>query len=606
LKIDKKLKILLTFIVMVGIGISLNGFKLKEGEEGGFQRLQLTKSIREKSKGTDAAFDAAGNIMVVWAEDYGDNANKLYYKLYDRDNNKWTDAKMLPDQVGNNVYVRIAGGEEDEFFIVWSRGVEPSQKIYFSRYHKGVWSKPMLVSQAAKHNEFGHISYDKHGKRAAAVWANWPGGMNLETYLRIYQNGQWGSFVNISHSDKPTGHPAVTFDGKGNIYVAYMQMTSREPEEWQIAYNTNRSGRWLSTGIIITSTPGWKFHPSIAASNDGKHIMITWYDFRFKKYYYQHIDYSYSIPKWSKIEPIDGGHRVHALYYNSVCYVSDRFYFFYISADLNVYVKEFINNQWSTRTQLSESNDNIYSLGNGSDYFGGVVSWIDRSLDRGQIFVAWGTANGEPPEPPNIPPVAKFTYTPKKGLYPLKVNFDASSSYDEDGKIVEYKWNFEDGTFSKGVKVSHTYSKKGKYHIKLTVTDDDGDTGMAYGEVEVLGIYSPLNQRYQLIENRSLFVTEYLYKIEWDKNPKNSEIGAFITNYKIYRREKGLSSYKFLKIVPANNFKYYDRSLGTTKKNYEYYITAVDDKGRESDIAETNSLEITFTNTKINKHNRKK
>jgi len=56
------------------------------------------------------------------------------------------------------------------------------------------------------------------------------------------------------------------------------------------------------------------------------------------------------------------------------------------------------------------------------------------------------------------------------------VTFDASSSYDLDGTIVEYFWDFGDGSTATGVKVSTAYTESGAYTVTLTVTDDDGAT----------------------------------------------------------------------------------------------------------------------------------
>ena len=51
---------------------------------------------------------------------------------------------------------------------------------------------------------------------------------------------------------------------------------------------------------------------------------------------------------------------------------------------------------------------------------------------------------------------------------------DASASRDPDGKIVEYSWAFDDGTFANGVTVTYAFSKAGQHTVSLVVTDDDG------------------------------------------------------------------------------------------------------------------------------------
>ncbi len=53
--------------------------------------------------------------------------------------------------------------------------------------------------------------------------------------------------------------------------------------------------------------------------------------------------------------------------------------------------------------------------------------------------------------------------------------FDASPSYDEDGKITSYMWEI-DGETLEGNAVAHTFSQLGKHDVKLTITDDQGES----------------------------------------------------------------------------------------------------------------------------------
>jgi PKD repeat protein len=74
----------------------------------------------------------------------------------------------------------------------------------------------------------------------------------------------------------------------------------------------------------------------------------------------------------------------------------------------------------------------------------------------------------------NRPPVASFTENDTTVKTGEVIQFDASSSYDPDGTIVEYYWDFGDETNAIGVMPTHTYSEDGDYIVTLTVTDDDG------------------------------------------------------------------------------------------------------------------------------------
>jgi len=84
------------------------------------------------------------------------------------------------------------------------------------------------------------------------------------------------------------------------------------------------------------------------------------------------------------------------------------------------------------------------------------------------------------------PPVAIFTESAETVLTGETITFDASGSYDPDGTIVSYFWDFGDGTNSTGIVIGHSYADDGNYTVILTVTDDDGATDTATSTKTVL------------------------------------------------------------------------------------------------------------------------
>jgi PKD repeat protein len=78
----------------------------------------------------------------------------------------------------------------------------------------------------------------------------------------------------------------------------------------------------------------------------------------------------------------------------------------------------------------------------------------------------------------NQPPVAVVAETFVRGLVPLKVCFDASKSYDPEGKPLTYRWEFGDGRgTATTAKSCHEYVEAGLYAGTVTVTDDQGLKG---------------------------------------------------------------------------------------------------------------------------------
>jgi PKD repeat protein len=74
---------------------------------------------------------------------------------------------------------------------------------------------------------------------------------------------------------------------------------------------------------------------------------------------------------------------------------------------------------------------------------------------------------------------------PYDGIEGHSIVFDASDSYDLDGNIVSYLWDFGDGDTTSGISPAHSYTQEGTYSVTLTVTDDDGliDSGSTTAEI---------------------------------------------------------------------------------------------------------------------------
>jgi PKD repeat protein len=66
------------------------------------------------------------------------------------------------------------------------------------------------------------------------------------------------------------------------------------------------------------------------------------------------------------------------------------------------------------------------------------------------------------------------------------LTFTAENSYDVDGDIDSYLWEFGDGNKSNYLSPLHKYSDNGNYSVTLKIIDDDGDESFAAIHIEVL------------------------------------------------------------------------------------------------------------------------
>jgi PKD repeat protein len=95
---------------------------------------------------------------------------------------------------------------------------------------------------------------------------------------------------------------------------------------------------------------------------------------------------------------------------------------------------------------------------------------------------------------PNQAPVAVASATPPSGNTPLDVSFSSASSYDPDGTLASYAWDFGDGGTSTQANPTHTYTTYGSYQVVLTVTDNLGLSNSDSLAITANGVSLPTNQ----------------------------------------------------------------------------------------------------------------
>ena len=79
--------------------------------------------------------------------------------------------------------------------------------------------------------------------------------------------------------------------------------------------------------------------------------------------------------------------------------------------------------------------------------------------------------------PAPVPPTAN-SGGPYTGTVGTAISFDGTGSSDADGTIAAYAWNFGDGGTANGPTPTHSYAVDGNFTVTLTVTDNDGLTGV--------------------------------------------------------------------------------------------------------------------------------
>ncbi len=123
------------------------------------------------------------------------------------------------------------------------------------------------------------------------------------------------------------------------------------------------------------------------------------------------------------------------------------------------------------------------------------------------------------PENSNAAPVAEIFCDPAEVSTGQTVHVDGGGSYDDDGQIVSYLWDFGDGTLADGPAAEHIYYEAGEYTIKLTVTDDQEAVGSAQFLVKV----SALSARMRIFPRLLNLESQLRWMHAWVRLPEGCD-----------------------------------------------------------------------------------
>ncbi len=204
------------------------------------------------------------------------------------------------------------------------------------------------------------------------------------------------------------------------------------------------------------------------------------------------------------------------------------------------------------------SNNNLYDRGGLISSTATAPAGISGDLDP--------TANVSPTADPN---------GPYNGTVGIAVAFDGTGSSDPDGTVVQYDWDFGDGTLAPnaGSNPSHTYTTAGSYTVSLTVTDDGGLTNTANTTADIVdAAQDPIadpNGPYNGFEGLS---------VTFDGSASFDPDGGTITQYDWDFGDGNTGT----GVAPTHTY--------ATAGTYTVTLTVVDDEGAQSAPATTTAV----------------
>ncbi len=649
---DHKL-LIIVFLILISVFFS---FEIAEAAKN------ISSSPQWTSMAPRIAVDAKGNLHVVWLEIYSVDKGDVFYSRYDAFSQTWSSpynlsssgrvyceslyATAIAADALNRIYVvwvedneiklRIFDGSWGSIFTV-STGrndgdspriaVSPQGNIYivwwtldgliWSRARVGgIWESVRILNESGRRAKFPDIAVGNN--LVVACWVEKSGDLYQVTLSQRSWNlnSGWGSPIRVSPSSYSQQHAVIELDAQDRAHIIWTSVLS----ESGIRVVHYTSGTITGFGAPAKISSSQLLHyPSLAEI--GGHLYACWQVGAYGSG--QGIFYNiFQSGKWigEAFLPESSG----ATFADIAVSQDESDTYFVWDAGGDIYFSSLkagpITNQppvanFTYFPQKGEAPLTVHfdaSLSYDPD--GQIVRYDwdfgDGSFGTGKIIVHTYTREGSfqvrllvtddkgktgltikvvEVLKPNEPPVASFNFSPATGLYPLEVTFDGGSSYDPDGDIVRYEWDFGDGASGSGRVVRHTFSSWGNFVVRLTVYDDRNASATTTRTIEVLRLFQPLNIRWETHLDEGLFLTRYVTDVRWEPNPKNDEVVAKtsfpIVAYRIYRKKKDEDdrSYQRIAEVRGNTFFYRDSNVGGVNL-FIYTVTACDNAGHESPI----------------------
>jgi len=207
---------------------------------------------------------------------------------------------------------------------------------------------------------------------------------------------------------------------------------------------------------------------------------------------------------------------------------------------------------------------NTAEVGSGGDGFRVRVVVTDPAGETAEAI-------SEPFAIVNSSPVAAFRFSPLKPTLSDVVEFVDEST--DDGEIVAWCWEFGDGAESSEPNPKHQYNAKGKFTVKLTVTDDGGLASTCEKQIQVVNVAPEVT----ILKPEAGAVWTGTRAIEYEAVDVDEDTLSILLEYDYLGDEAG---WKLIADDEENTGKYlWDTSKLSKGGFYKVRVTAIDPDG---------------------------
>lgn len=406
-----------------------------------------------------AAVDGLGNALVIWT--VGDPYSVKAIRYVPGEG--WGETAAVSGTVGGGLRTAMDMDNAGNAMVAWTAYDGMTYSLYAALYSCDVgWAEPARIGpaedglypngldvSAARAGEYLVVWQQSDSDRIDSVWTK-----------RWTASGGWDESIKLSADNYASTYmwPSISANSEGKAVAVWTHGADSALVDVSVSRYVPDVG-WTSPEVIDNSDTLNAFFGRAEMDPLGN-IVATWkLDFG-QCWLWGSVYKAYSAPDVMISAPLDGTVTAEAT-------VTVRGYA-ETYADLTV-------NDMPVAIQLDGSFEARIALSPGDNLIVARAADDLGSFTETSIVVTFTGSS-------TTYPVAAMDITAMKNWKIWK--FDGRNSTD-DVKVVEFLWDFGDGTSSASQVTSHRYEKAGTYVVTLTVWDGDGNSGSASAEIIV-------------------------------------------------------------------------------------------------------------------------
>ena len=417
-----------------------------------------------------AGIDDEGRSTVAWIE-----GSSVLVARYVPENDAWDELTIISDSGSQPGGLQLSVCSNGGAAAVWSDRVGTSWDwgVYVSiRDQDSSWSDSTLLQQH-QHVSSINIAMDD-AMNAVSVYSATDAWPDWNVFASRYVHGQgWEPATTIENQAGSSRYPKLAMNGDGFAVATWHTRLGQCDVPFANVYVPG-SGWGVETSI--EDDMGFSSHVEVSVDDEGNAVAAWRLDTLDRSYFYIRANIYDLMSGWADPITVDEGSydNIHGIVLETICAAAtDGAYVAWMKLQSDVSWSLCANHYspsegWGGASIVAEMT-NVTSMSMTPNEPGGAtVVWAGLCTDWG-IYVSSCPGSGTPSGEPE----AAIDLMNRNDWRTWK--FDGRESTD-DGRIVDYLWDFGDDNYADTKVAWHTYQKAGDYTVTLTVWDDEGNS----------------------------------------------------------------------------------------------------------------------------------